>query len=285
MTEVKTLRNTSLTDIYNAFIEAFFDYDEPVNLTYDGFKFMVERRGLNLDFSFGAFENNKLVGFTLNGIGKWNGNLTAYDTGTGVIKEFRNQGVALNLFTKSVPFLLENNINYYLLEVLKTNTKAFDLYKKAGFNVTREFDYYYQPVKEINIESFNQTIQIIETNKPQWQLYQSFWDFKPSWQNSIDSIERKFEHFTFIEALLNNQTVGYAIIDKFTGDIPQFAVNSQFRNMGVASTLFYKLAKITNSVDLRIINTETGNNGIKELMKKLGIKAGSGQYEMLAYLL
>ena len=83
---------------------------------------MIERRGFNLDLSFGAFNKDQLVGFTLNGIGDWNGKLTAYDTGTGIIKEFRKKGVATKLFNESLPTLRENNISQYLLEVIRTNT-------------------------------------------------------------------------------------------------------------------------------------------------------------------
>ena len=43
---------------------------------------------------FAAFENDEIIAFTLNGIGTFNGIPTAYDTGTGTIKQYREQNIA-----------------------------------------------------------------------------------------------------------------------------------------------------------------------------------------------
>ena len=91
MIEIKQLTDVSIEEIYTAFSNAFSDYVEPFDLTINQLKHMIERRGYNFHLSFGAFNGNDLVGLTLNGIGDWNGRLTAYDTGTGVIKEFRKK--------------------------------------------------------------------------------------------------------------------------------------------------------------------------------------------------
>jgi len=83
MITIKTLTGISIEQIHEAFTKAFADYVEPFDLTYEQLKYMIERRGYNPDISLGAFNENELVAFTLNGIGEWNGELTAYDTGTG----------------------------------------------------------------------------------------------------------------------------------------------------------------------------------------------------------
>ena len=142
MINIKTLDGIGFETIHNAFIKAFADYEEPNQPTLRELKYKIERRGCNLALSFGAFDNDEPVGFTLNCIGEWNGQQTAYDTGTGIIKEFRKQGIAKRIFDESVPILKQNKVDQYLLEVIKTNTKAFDLYRKTGFEVVREFDYY-----------------------------------------------------------------------------------------------------------------------------------------------
>lgn len=40
----------------------------------------------------GAFDNEELVGFVLNGFRNWYGKTTVYDTGTGVLPKYRRQG-------------------------------------------------------------------------------------------------------------------------------------------------------------------------------------------------
>jgi ribosomal protein S18 acetylase RimI-like enzyme len=80
--------------------------------------------------SFGAFKNEDLLAFTFNGIGEYHGIKTAYDTGTGTLKEYRGQGLAKCIFQHSLPFLEEAGIRQYLLEVLQHNEGAVALYKK-----------------------------------------------------------------------------------------------------------------------------------------------------------
>ena len=104
MVSIKQLSDISIEVIYEAFVNAFADYVEPFNLTFQQLKYMIERRGCNLNLSFGAFDGDELVGFTLNGIGNWNGSLTAYDTGTGIIKEFREKGSATALVRHLIEF-------------------------------------------------------------------------------------------------------------------------------------------------------------------------------------
>ncbi|WP_286438448.1 MULTISPECIES: GNAT family N-acetyltransferase [Bacteroidales] len=52
-----------------------------------------------------AFADDEIVAFTLNGIGKHNRISTAYDIGTGTIKDFRGQGIASLLLQKAVSMM------------------------------------------------------------------------------------------------------------------------------------------------------------------------------------
>ncbi|MCK5077062.1 MAG: GNAT family N-acetyltransferase [Calditrichia bacterium] len=286
MVTIKTLHNTSIEIIYEAFKKAFSDYVEPFDLSFSQLKYMVERRGYNPELSFGAFNGDELVGFTLNGTGIWNGKLTAYDTCTGMIKEYRKQGIATRMFNESLPVLRGNNITQYLLEVIKTNTGAYELYKKAGFMVTREFDYYVLPKNKIGIKSekVNENFAIREIDNPDWDLFKTFWDFQPSWQNSIDSIQRKFEHFVILGIFIEDKPAGYGIIEKATGDIPQLAIDKKFRRKGMAITLLYYLLLHAEGNEIKIINTCTQNQPFIKLANSINLSPGHGQYEMLLKL-
>lgn len=286
MISIKSLSGVTIQIIYDAFANAFSDYVEPFNLSYEQLKYMIERRGFNLDLSFGAFNKDQLVGFTLNGIGDWNGKLTAYDTGTGIIKEFRKKGVATKLFNESLPVLRENNISQYLLEVIRTNTSAYELYKKAGFDVTREFDYYISTKDKISINKnkLNKDFSIKEIKTPNWELFITFWDFIPSWQNSIDSINRKLEYFIILEIFDKDSVVGYGIIEKETGDIPQMSINKKYRRNGLATTLFYHLIQYSEKDEIKIINIPNTFYPFKKFATSINLTAGLGQYEMLLKL-
>ena len=142
MFHIMNLVDTKFSTIHESFQNAFSDYAEPFDLSIEELKYMVERRSYNPEYQFGAFDGNVLVGFILNGISTWQGKRTVYDTGTGVIKEYRKQGVATKLFEETLSKLKLENVEQYLLEVIRSNKNAYDLYSKSRFSVTREFEYY-----------------------------------------------------------------------------------------------------------------------------------------------
>ncbi len=281
MIEIRQLTNASIEEIHEAFTNAFSDYVEPLNLSLDQLKYMMERRGCDLNLSFGAFSDGHLVSFTLNGIGEWDGILTAYDTGTGTVKEFRKQGLAKRIFVESLPVLKEHKIKQYLLEVIKSNTRAFELYKKTGFQITRELDYFINTKDEIDDKELNHNYEIREIEKPNWGIFTSFWDFEPAWQNSIASIERKISYFNFIAAFKNDKIVGYGIIEKHTGDIPQIAVDKNYRKKGVATTLMKTLLENSNSKKVKFVNSESAYKDFRKFAEKINMHLGEGQFEMI----
>ncbi len=138
--EIKSLSKINFDTIFQAFSQAFADYE--IQLDKEQLQIMLKRRGFDPDISFAAFDRNEIAAFTLNGTGYFNGILTAYDTGTGTLKNYRGKGLATKIFEYSIPYLRERNIEQYLLEVLQHNTKAISVYKNIGFEVTREFNYF-----------------------------------------------------------------------------------------------------------------------------------------------
>ena len=85
----------SLTDTTTKCMhEAFSDYEVPMNLSLEIFERKLKRNGFKPEVSAGAFEDDRFVGFVLNGVREWAGEKTIYDTGTGVVPEFRGAGKA-----------------------------------------------------------------------------------------------------------------------------------------------------------------------------------------------
>ncbi len=283
MITIKQLTNTTVKEIHQAFAKAFADYEEPFDLTIEQLKYMIERRGFKAELSFGAFAGDELIGFTLNGIGILNNELTAYDTGTGITKAYRKQGIATRLFEESLPVLKQNHVTQYLLEVIKTNIKAFELYKKADFEVLREFDYWISPIDLLTIKTdeSNSNFTLREITNPDWDQFAAFQDFHPSWQNSKEAIIRKMNSFKFASIFDGETLIAYGIIEKHTGDIPQFGVSNNYRRKGLGTALFSWFAKTSESGNLKIINTDFKDNGIKKFIESMSFKPGFGQYEML----
>ena len=129
MYSYNTLENTPIDILHKAFILAFSDYQVEIDISISKFENMLLRRGYNPKISIGTFKEDDLIGFIYNGLRIWNNKKTIYDTGTGVIKEYRKHGITTTMFNNLKKELIKNNVEYYLLEVLKTNTVAFELYK------------------------------------------------------------------------------------------------------------------------------------------------------------
>ncbi|MGD9978112.1 MAG: GNAT family N-acetyltransferase [Bacteroidales bacterium] len=279
--KIKSLRNIGFDKIFEAFSRAFEDYE--IQLNFGQLETMLKRRGFVPELSFAAFEGDTIVSFTLNGIGSFNGIPTAYDTGTGTVKEFRGRHLASKIFEHSIPHLKGENVEQYLLEVLQHNTNAVYIYKKIGFEVSRELNYFVQRNDKITIKPIisdsQYTIQqaALEDCKAQHR----FWDFYPSWQNSFDSIYRKPEDFLVFGAFFNQSLVGYCIFEPNSGDITQISIDRQHRRKGVGSLMLKEALKFNLHGSTKIINTDVNCDSITKFLESSSIAIKGKQFEMI----
>ena len=279
--EIKSLGKTDFETIFKAFNQAFSDYE--VQLNREQLQTMWRRRGFNPDLSFAAFEKSDIVAFTLNGVGYFNGILTAYDTGTGTLKAYRGKGLATKIFEYSIPYLREANIKQYLLEVLQHNTKAVSVYRNLGFEVTREFNYFVWKNETLKNELKNAdnlySIEQIDIEK--YDAVADFWDFCPSWQNCFESVQRAKEDFISLGVFLEKKLVGYCVFEPASGDITQIAVDKAYRRKGIATLLLHEISKRNKYEATKLINTEISCSSIIDFLKAKNIKITGKQFEMM----
>lgn len=282
MIKFKTLEGIDIETLHKAFLNAFKDYQVNMEIPLSKFNDLLISRGYNSEISMGAFENGDLIGFVFNGLRKWNEKPTAYDTGTGVISEYRKQGITSNLILNIKDLLKSKGIHQYLLEVIKTNTNALELYKKQGFEIVREFECY--RIEKNNFEASEDYIifqkQIYHDD---YNQFSELWDFNPSWQNSIDSIGAKKDKLYCINVKLNDEVVGYGIIDKITGDIPQLAVHRNYRRRGIAKSIINDLIINTDSNKISVLNVDK-NSTMAHFLHNLSFEHFIDQYEMMLTL-
>ena len=125
----------------------------------------------------------------------------------------------------------------------------------------------------------NFPVRILE--KSDWSLFSSFWDFIPSWQNSIDSVNRKIEHFTVLGIFDDGNLVGYGIVEYHTGDISQISIQKSYRRNGLATTLLKHLLEYSESDKVRIINIDADDEPFKNFTKSMNLTPSIKQYEMI----
>ncbi len=280
MEQIKSLKDLTHDELFGAFQNAFEDYE--MQLDKNQLADMLKRRGFNPELSFGAFDGDKLVSFTFNGIGNYNGIPTAYDTGTGTTKDYRGKGLAQKIFNHSISFLKDAGIQQYILEVLQHNHGAVHLYKKMGFEVIREFEYYvFAKSKVVNGNMVLSGDYAIEDKVSFEGLdMNNFWDFHPSWQNSFESVSRQLEAFRSVGIFENEELIAYAVFEPENGDITQFAVHKNYRSKGLGTILFKEMMSRMDKEDFKIINTDLTCKPVHQFIESLGIELTGKQFEM-----
>lgn len=284
MIEYRTLEGICMETLCSSFVRAFSDYQIKMEMPVSKLELMLKRRGYAPELSMGAFDGGNLVGFILNGHRIWGGIDTVYDSGTGVIPEYRKQGITNNIFKRLQEVLIEKGAVQYLLEVLKANTPALKIYQNAGFNTTRSLLCYKLPKDKAHIESTCHIKVIDRMDLLDWNLCKTFWDQEPSWQNSIDSVNEVPSQFVAVEAIVDGEIAGYGIAEKETGDVPQIAVSRNFRLRGIGKSIIDALRLNTNSDSLAFINVDERLENLISLLKLIGADKFTEQHEMMLKL-
>lgn len=287
MITYRRLTDRDFSQLYQATLDAFSDYVVPYQPTQESLRRMFVINGVSFDLSVGAFDGETMVGFTINAVGDWRGKQTVYDSGTGIIPNYRRQGISRKMFDFILPVLSENKIEQYLLEVIEENEPAVRLYQSLGFEILRRLLVFKRQEVVFVRENKDENFTIEEIKTPDWKLFESFYTFRPSWQNSTDSIKRSFADETIIKTFLglylSGELVGYAVIFHTSGSVPQIAVAEKHRQKGFGRALLNALQKRTEK-PLIINNVDAQATSVSAFLEANGFSLLTMQYEMLLKL-
>ena len=276
------LDDFDLLDLHPIFVRAFSDYFVPMNLSREQFSEMLTRRGAKKELSVAAFEEDQPVGFTINAFERYQGIPTLYDVATGIVPEARRKGIAQGMFEFSMSKLNDTAAEKYMLEVIAKNAAAFALYKRIGFSVERHLAFFSATKALVPYQS-SFTIKTIE---PMWDLFERFWDWHPSWQNSIASMQRSKMQKIVLGVYRGTELIGYGIVFPDTGDIPQFAIRQDQRKQGAGARLLALLQSHAQpGRSARIVNVDGSASGTIAFLQRIGFEWISEQYEMQMNLL
>lgn len=276
MTTLQTLENIPVEELLEAFNLSFSDYIVPFCLTKEQLEDKIKSDGIKLEFSVGAFEDNQLIAFILHGYDLIDQLKTVYNAGTGVIPTKRGTQLTAKLYEYVLPILHENNIDKLLLEVITTNERAIKIYKNIGFKIIREMNCY---KGTINITDKNNNFEIRTLEDYNWPKLQSFWDLKPSWQNSITPLEKLKNSTISLGIYDNEKLLGYLIFNPKLKRIHQLAVDKNYRGKGAGQQLLEHIA--TNyGADVSATNIENTSKETLNFMQDAGMNIFIKQYEM-----
>jgi len=281
---ITSLENLPFGRVTGAFMEAFADYDTQWDAGQ--IEAMFRRRGFDPSCSFAAFDGDRIVAFTCNGVGDFCGRRTVYDTGTGTVKEYRGRGLAAAIFEHALPLLRERGMEQYLLEVLQHNAKAVSVYRKLGFEIRREFAFFSQTnsAVESRLPGSGPSFEIVPVRLEEHPEFIGFGDFQPSWQNGFDSIRRAGGDIVCLGARAGEQMAGYLAFAPDSGDVAQLAVDPRFRRRGAGSLLLQRALELNRGPAIKIINTELGCVSVEGFLAAKKIPIRGKQFEMVRRL-
>lgn len=271
--EIRPLTDTPLSHIVQCLSYSFSDYfvkmpEEP--------KYWKKRwKGARVDYraSYGAFENDELVGFMVHGIDFRKGVFTAFNTGTGVIPPYRGQRIVQKMYEEAIPSLKERGVQACALEVIQENDKAIKAYQKVGFSIARTLHCY-----KGSISSKNE--QVVQLKKMNLQFFE--WNAYPgqeyySWDHVQMAILLQKNQYELYEVAQNQEEIGYFIINPKTGYLAQFDLKD--RNFPMHwSLLFEGIAQV--STQLKIVNVDHIETPKIQILEYLGLDNYIDQYEM-----
>ena len=156
------------------------------------------------------------------------------------------------------------------------NKPAIKTYEAIGFELTKELNCY---TGAINNNSSKTAFEIRELEKHDWHLLRSFWDWIPSWQNSITSIENSKNKHIRIGIYDKEALTGYLIYNPETNRIQQFSVSKKHRRQGLGRQLFEYIAQTTNK-NFSLINVDNNSKETAGFLLSLGFQSFIKQYEM-----
>jgi ribosomal protein S18 acetylase RimI-like enzyme len=273
---IKSLSETSVSDIIFAFNVSFADYFVKLQLTNEALIEKINAENIKLDYSVGAFADNKLVGFILIGIDTINGIQTAYNGGTGVITAFRGRQLTLSMYQQLNNILSGKEIKAHQLEVIENNKYAIQAYEKTGFKVKRILGC----LKGIPIQKRLQTIEIKETNISACEQFVPLWEIKPSWQNELNAVKRTLQSHYIIGAYKDNVLVGYAIMHRHSFRLKQIFVHPNFRSSGIGKSLVSHFSNCDYKREISIIGVDEAKPKVINFFRSCGLDRYLGQYEM-----
>lgn len=277
MIAYRLLSSDDFDSLYDCFLTAFSDYAVDMRMSREQFRQRLTRDGVSLEHTGGAFDGERMIGFCLNALGVWQEKQTAYDGGMAIIPGYRGRGVAKELLQFVEQKLKEAGVFQYLLEVLTSNIPAATLYRKLGFVETRRLAVFRSTTRIRNSRS----VAVRRVEKPDWPLFQTFWDGYPSWQNSIDAVERVAGDRTILGAYVNDECVGYGVVFVPSANLMQLAVSPQHRRGGIGSTI---LASLETPEPLKINNIDAELKPALAFYEANGYKQVLEQFEMIKSL-
>jgi len=265
--EIRTLADTNLSDIVACLLEAFEGYFVKMPESIDYWEERFRGARVEYDQSFGMFDEDRLVGFIMNGIDVQEGELTAFNTGTGVIPAYRSQKVVDRVYEHAFPMLKARGVQNCRLEVIQANDRAIRVYERIGFDKIKSLLSFRGDCK-IGIAPLSQTevkLSSIENLIRQKEQFYS-WDFT---FEALSKNETSFRCY-----ILDQHDKSYYIINPERNMLVHYELPEE-----ALSGLISTISPLCENI--RLVNVDAARVKFIDTLAELGFENYINQYEMM----
>lgn len=263
---IQALTPTHLPQIVACLLTAFEGYFVPMPPEVAYWERRFKGAAVDYKLSFGAFEAGQLVGFMMIGVDEFEGKLTAFNTGTGVIPAFRGQQIVDQLYAFAFPVFQAAGIRSAKLEVITENARAIRVYERIGFQIERRL----RCLKgQITAPAPPHSLVPISVDHPQLQADPTAY----SWDHSQAALRRMgdaYSHQLVRDA--HGQLIGYFSVQS-SGYIARFHARPGHTTEVLASLGQHYPAARINNVDAQAQERLAA-------LQAVGFVATIDQYEM-----
>ena len=270
-----SLEGGALTDIHAAFVDAFSEYEVPMEMPMERLQTMLTTRDYRPELSTACLVDGRMVGFVLVGGRLIDGQLQAYDCATGVMRAFQQQKIGSQLLPVALERVRAAGATRFVLEVLENNTAAQALYGKHGFTVTRALRCY-QATLDVSLTDAEVPHQPAALDGIDEVRYNSF---VPTWQNQLASYQHAPDEYHVVALMRADAVAAYGVIHRDSGSILQMGVHPAHREAGLFAPLVAQLAQAVGTSQLRIVNIEA-DSWLDQQFVAHGWQNFVNQYEM-----
>ena len=280
--EIRNLTAVTDTQLHEAFLSAFSDYEIKIDMPFEKFKSITYAKDYLPKLSVGSFEGDELTGFILLGYRLINGVKTVYDIATGVTSGHRGTGVGSLLLKELLQRLKKSDISRFYLEVLENNTAAKHLYDKFGFTVCRRLACYEAERDAITLDTAANCSFDIGSDSAVLKKANPFYynSYNLTWQNTVDTWSNSEAEHDLITLKDGGKLAAYGIIHRAGGSVLQFGLHPDHRDDKTADFLLKLLIERTDAEIIRFINLEEGCR-LCSYLEDSGFKNHVNQFEMI----
>ena len=175
-----------------------------------------------------------------------------------------------------MPLFRKKGIGHVLLEVITTNEPAAKTYQNIGFKIIRKLNCFKGLIVATDI---NRPFEIRELEAYDWPKLSSFWDLKPSWQNSITALEKLQQTTVAIGVYEDEKLLGYAVYNPSLKRIHQLSVDKNYIQRGIGRQLLYEISSRYGEA-VSAINVDQNSEETVAFLKAMGMEIYVQQYEM-----